>query len=154
MGNGKTPGGLWADALAATRQDATTPHGTSASPIGWITQYAASLGISIRNAVDGGNGPGGGGGGGGGGAAAPIAAGPDAVKRVMDSLANDLLGRTLSDKEFKRYYGSYKSAFAGNPDMDMQQHGIEALEGDDDYQEYQVAQKFATAMDSVLRGAS
>ena len=31
---------------------------------------------------------------------------------------------------------------------------IEALQANDDYQEYQVATKFASAMDSVLRGAA
>ena len=131
-------------------------NGTGLTPMTLAYQYAVGIGWIKDGSAVGGSGPGGGsgGGGGGGGGAAPVAAGPDAVKRVMDSLANDLLGRTLSDKEFRRYYGSYRSAFAGNPGMDMQQHGTEALQGNDDYQEFQVASKFATAMDSVLRGAS
>jgi hypothetical protein len=76
------------------------------------------------------------------------------MKRMMDALSMDLLGRTLNDKEFKRYYGRYKGAFAGNPAVDPQQHGTEALQRNDDYQEYQVATKFATAMKSVIEGAA
>lgn len=93
-------------------------------------------------------------GGGGGGAAAPEPADPTAMKRMMDALAQDKLGRTLSDKEFNRYYKSYAGDFRGNPRMDPTQHGVEALQGNEDYQEYQVAQKFADAFDGVLRGAS
>lgn len=83
-----------------------------------------------------------------------MAAGPDSMKRMMDGLSMDLLGRTLSDKEFKRYYGSYTGAFAGNPGMDPTQHGIEAMQRNDDYQEFQVASKFASAMKSVIEGAA
>lgn len=155
MGHGKTATGLWNDALAATKQNTEEGHTTyDKSPFGWITEYAGSLGIHTRT---GGNGPGGNGSSGGSsgsGAAAPVAAGADSMRRMMDSLANDLIGRTLSEKEFRQYYRAYKGDFGGNPALDEQQHGTNALKANDDYQEYQVAEKFATAMQSVLRGAA
>lgn len=105
--------------------------------------------------ADGSGGGGGGGGGyGGGGAAAPQPLDASAVRRAMDALSRNLVGRTLSNREFKDYYRQYKSEFAGNPDVDMQQNGIEALQRNDDYQEYQVATKFATAMESVIKGGA
>jgi hypothetical protein len=95
-----------------------------------------------------------GGGGGGSGAAAPTPADPSAIRRAMDQVSTGLLGRTLSDKEFDKYYGSYTSAFSGNPDMDPTQHMIESARTDGDYEEYQVATKFTGALDKVLRGSA
>lgn len=92
--------------------------------------------------------------GGGGGSAGPSPADPSAVKRMMDSMASDLIGRTLSNEEFRRYYRSYVRDFAGNPEVDAQQHGTEALQANEGYQEYQVAGKFARAFEGILRGAS
>jgi len=89
-----------------------------------------------------------------GGGAAPEPLDASAVRRAMDTLARNSIGRTLSNREFRDYYRQYKSEFAGNPDMDMQQNGIEALQRNDDYQEYQVATKFADAMKSVIRGVA
>ena len=143
MGRGKTGAGLYADLVAASAVG--VQQGQRVSPWDLLYRKAVSMGL---------DGPGGGGRRSGGGVAAPVAAQPDEVKRVMNSLASDLLGRTLSDKEFDRYYGSYKKAFSGNPGMDMPQHGTEALQSNEDYQEFQVASKFASAMNSVLRGAS
>jgi hypothetical protein len=140
---GRSMGPVWD--MFVEQASAYGQAGKRVTPIELARQYAAQAGIS---AVDGM------GSSGGSGAPAPMAAGPDSIRRIMDSLSNDLLGRTLSDKEFQQYYGSYRSAFSGNPEVDMQQHGIEALQANDDYQEYQVASKFASAMDSVLRGAA
>jgi hypothetical protein len=157
MGRGKTAMGLWDDALAATKQDSAMPHGSpSISPFGWITQFAGSMGISLREGTGPGAGGGGygGGGGGGGGAAAPMPAGRDAIKRAMDTMAMDLIGRSLSEDEVDRYYSRYVKEFSGNPNMDMQASGIDALQSNVDYQEYQVAQKFASAFGSVLRGSA
>lgn len=95
-----------------------------------------------------------GGGGGGGGGVAPQPADQSIVRRSMDSLARDLIGRTLSDDEFGKYYGAYTSSFAANPAVDQQQHGIDALKREDDYQEYQVVSKFAQAMDAVIKGVA
>jgi hypothetical protein len=143
MGRGKTGAGLYADLVAASAVG--VKQGQRLSPWDLLYRKAVSMGL---------DGPGGGGSSGGGGVAAPVADQPDEVKRVMNSLASDLLGRTLSDKEFDRYYGSYKKTFSGNPKMDMKQHGTEALQSNEDYQEFQVASKFASAMKSVLKGAS
>ena len=99
--------------------------------------------------------PGGGGRsyGGGGGSVGPMPVDQSAAKRMMDSLATSLLGRTLSEDEFKDYYADYSRRFAGNPAMDSQQDASEALQTQEDYQEYQVAGKFAQAMQSVIKGA-
>jgi hypothetical protein len=72
----------------------------------------------------------------------------------MDSLSADMVGRRLSDKEFKKYYNSYTKDFSKNPELDYQQDATEALRQNDEYQEYQVATKFAGALSSVLKGAS
>lgn len=114
-----------------------------------------SLAYSVLTGGLYGDGGGGGGGGGGfGGGAAPQPADASAVRRAMDTLSRNMLGRTLSNREFRDYYKQYKTEFAGNPDVDMQQNGIEALQRNDDYQEYQVATKFASAMESVIRGGA
>lgn len=134
---------LWERASNASAL--SVEQGRPMTPYSFINRYAIEGASSSSS---------GGGGGGGGGAAAPVAAGPDSMKRMMDALSMDMLGRTLSDKEFKRYYGSYKGAFAGNPAVDTQQHGMDALQRNDDYQEFQVASKFATAMKSVIEGAA
>ena len=139
---------MWERATRAS--SLTVAGGTPRTPYDLINQFAVEAGVT----ADGGGGSGSGGGGGGGGAAAPVAADPSSMKRLMDQLSLDMLGRTLSDKEFKSYYGKYKGAFSGNPAIDAQQHGMEALQRNNDYQEFQVASKFATAMKSVMEGAA
>lgn len=152
----RTGASLYAQAVRAITDSGYS--GAILSPFQWIQNYGRGIGFTnmdgtisdaAKSALSGG-----GGGGGGGGAAAPEALGADTMRRAMDALAGDLIGRTLSDKEFKRYYGAYRSDFAGNPALDTTQHGTEALQRNDDYQEYQVAAKFATAMESVIRGAA
>jgi hypothetical protein len=120
---------------------------------GLVTPKGAVGAPTTPTTSSGGSGSHGGGGGGGGGAAAPLPADPSSVKRAMDTLATGLIGRTLSDKEFTDYYKTYTGAFAGNPNIDMAQHGTESLQQDEGYQEFQVAQKFSTAFDSVIKGA-
>ena len=127
--------------------------GRPMKPMDLAHMYAEQYGVDVDKFLAE-QAAGGGGGGGGGGAAAPEPADPTAMRRMMDALAEDKIGRTLSDKEFNRYYKSYAGDFRGNPRMDPQQHGIEALQGNEDYQEYQVAQKFADAFEGVIRGAS
>lgn len=111
---------------------------------GWITSDG-----SIELPARGGGGPRGGSG-----PAAPTPSDPSAIRRAMDQVTMGLIGRTLSDKEFNKYYSQYVGAFSGNPDMDPAQHMIERTRKDEDYQEYQVATKFAGALDAVLRGAA
>lgn len=122
------------------------------------TPYSLAYGLAVQRGWISEKGiaplPSAGGGGGGGGAAGPTPYDQSTVKRMMDSLSNDLIGKTLSDEEFKRYYSSYTGAFSGNPEVDLQQHGTEALQADEGYQEYQVAGKFAKAFEGILRGAS
>lgn len=115
-----------------------------------IYRSPQALAYDILNGGGGSNSSGGGGGGFG--SVAPQPADASAVRRAMDTLARGTLGRTLSNREFRDYYKQYVSEFGKNPDIDMQQHGIEALQGNDDYQEFQVATKFADAMKSVIQG--
>lgn len=116
--------------------------------------YRSPQALAYEGFNTGSSGGGGGGGGYGGGAAAPEPLDASAVRRAMDTLARNSIGRTLSNREFRDYYRQYKSEFSGNPDVDMQQNGIEALQRNDDYQEYQVATKFASAMESVIKGVA
>lgn len=134
--------------------------GPRLTPIQWIQNYAAKIGFTSpdgsisQGAVDrlnAGNGPSGPSGGSG--SIAPQPLDRSSVRRAMDALAVGLIGRTLKEDEFGDYYKRYQADFRGNPDMDMQQHGIEALRQDDGYQEYQVATKFADALQSVAKGA-
>lgn len=76
-----------------------------------------------------------------------------AARRAMDTVSSSLLGRTLSDKEFDKYYAGYQGRATENPRLDYQQDMTEAVRSEDGYQEYQVATKFATALKSVMRGA-
>lgn len=125
--------------------------GKRVTPMELARKYAQQYGITATSTS--GAGPSGGGSSGSG-AQAPTPADATSIKRMMDSLSLDKIGRTLSDQEFQRYYGSYVRAFRGNPELDPNQHGVNALQANDDYQEYQVATKFASAFDKVLRGAS
>ncbi len=95
----------------------------------------------------------GGGGGGGGGRSAPQAPDATSIRRIMDSTSNNLIGRTLSDKEFDKYYKQYVGEFDANPDMDTQQVLTERVREEKDYQEASVAGKFSQAMASVMRGS-
>jgi hypothetical protein len=95
----------------------------------------------------------GGGGGGGGGRSAPQAPDATSIRRVMDATSNNLIGRTLSDKEFDKYYKQYVGEFNANPDMDTQQVLTERVRKEKDYQEASVAGKFSQALASVMKGA-
>lgn len=130
--------------MAQGRKD---ERGNPVTPVQLAMEFANKNGIKI-----GGMGPGGGGGGGGG-AAGPKPIDEAGIRRAMDSVSTSLIGRTLSDKEFKQYYHSYTKDFGGNPGLDYQQHETEAIKKEEDYQEMQVAQKFSKAFDSVLKGA-
>ena len=138
----KTGSGLWADAVEASA-NLWTMQGVRKSPFQIIAEWSSVVGP--------GNSSGGSGGGGGGGA--PQAADPSTIRRMMDQISTAMLGRTLSDKEFKHYYQSYVNGFNGNNNMDPQQHAMDAVRGQGDYEEYQVATKFAGALQSVLKGA-
>ena len=71
----------------------------------------------------------------------------------MDQVSLNYVGRTLDDSEFKRFYGDYKSTFSGNPGVDPVQLATDRVRQEGDYQEYQVATKFAGALQSVIGGA-
>lgn len=130
-------------------------NGQNTNPYTLAMQYARDRGIIKPNGQvvvpqngPGSNGPGPSG------PAAPVPADATGMRRVMDSLATNLVGRTLSDEEFNSSYKDYAAKFAANPDVDPTQVATESVQGNPDYQEYQVATKFAKAFDSVLRGAS
>ena len=94
-----------------------------------------------------------GGSGGGGGRAAPKPADATSIRRVMDATSTNLVGRTLSDAEFDKYYKQYVDQFNANPDLDTQQVLTERIREEDDYQEMQVAAKFSEAMSGIMKGA-
>lgn len=139
-----TGASLWAKAVATSQT--LLARGVRMAPMAIIQGWVAD-GTGTPDP------PSGGGGYGGGGAMAPQPADSTSIRRAMDQVSTGLLGRTLSDKEFNAYYKSYTSVFAGNPDMDPTQDMIEAARTEDDYQEYQVATKFAGALQSVLKGS-
>ena len=141
---------LWERAVGAS--ELSVRQGNPRTVWDFIRDRAAEAGggDDPRGTGPRGRGPGGGGGGG----AVPMPAGRDAIKRAMDTMALDLIGRTLSEDEVDRYYSQYVKQFGKNPNMDMQASGIDALQSNVDYQEFQVAQKFASAFDSVLRGSA
>lgn len=93
------------------------------------------------------------GGGGGGGRSAPQAPDATSIRRIMDATSNNLIGRTLSDKEFNKYYKQYVGEFNANPNIDTQQILTERVRKEKDYQEASVAGKFSQALASVMRGA-
>lgn len=129
--------------------DATNKAMVMYSNSGVDMGFSPWLSSSLAMPVDDGSGSGGGGGGG---AAAQQPADPSSIRRAMDQVSTGLLGLTLSDKEFDKYYGTYTSDFSGNPDMDPTQHMIEAARTDDNYEEFQVATKFTGALSDVLKG--
>lgn len=93
------------------------------------------------------------GGSGRGGRAAPQAPDATSIRKIMDATSNNLVGRTLSDAEFDKYYKNYVDQFNANPDLDTQQVLTERVRKEEDYQEMQVASKFSKAMSSIMKGA-
>jgi|694.fasta_scaffold36083_3 hypothetical protein len=117
--------------------------GIQVSPFELAEEYAQARGIQpLAPGDDGRKGP-----------AAPQPIDELGIRRAMDSVSTNLIGRTLSDDEFKNYYGSYAKDFRKDPGLDYQQHETEAIKREEDYQEMQVAQKFSKAFSSVLKGA-
>jgi len=92
------------------------------------------------------------GGGGGSGRSAPTPADPTSIRRIMDVTSSALIGRTISENEFNKFYKQYTNEFGSNPDVDPNQLAKEYARTDEDYQEYQVASKFSKSMSRVLRG--
>lgn len=143
----KTGKTLWEDAVNASAS-LWQNHRIRKTPYQIISEWAADITPKGASGSDGsgsrsGSGP-----------AAPMPADPSGIRRAMDTVTMQLLGRTLSDKEFNRYYSSYVKEFSGNPDMDPTQDMIEAAKSEDDYAEYTIATQFAGALDKVLRGAA
>ena len=95
------------------------------------------------------------GGGRGGGGGRTITAPDDTqIRRIMDQTSMGLIGRTLSDKEFNKYYKEYKSEYLGaQGNIDTQQVLTERVRKEEDYQEMSVAKKFGAAMANVLKGS-
>lgn len=87
------------------------------------------------------------------GRAAPVAPDATQIRRIMDATSSSLIGRTLSDKEFNKYYKQYLGEFNANPNIDTQQALTERVRKEEDYQEMQVASKFSNAMSQVMKGA-
>lgn len=144
----KTGKGLWEDAVDASGA-LWENHQVRKTPYQIIVEWAGQISPKSSGGGDGSRGSGGGSG-----AKGPSPADPSAIRRAMDQVTMGLIGRSLSDKEFNRYYQSYVSEFSGNPDMDPGQDMIERARKDEGYQEYQIATKFAGALDKVLRGAA
>lgn len=93
-------------------------------------------------------------GGGGGGGRTIVAPDPTQIRRIMDATSMSMVGRTLSDKEFKKYYEQYKKQYLGaEGNIDTQQILTERVRKEEDYQEASVANKFASAMSAVLKGS-
>jgi hypothetical protein len=95
------------------------------------------------------------GGGGGGGGGRTITAPDDTqIRRIMDSTSMNMVGRTLSDDEFDKYYKQYKNEYMSNEgNVDTQQLLTERVRKEEDYQEMSVAKKFGAAMSNVLKGS-
>lgn len=145
----KTGKTLWEDAVAASKS-LWENHGVRKTPYQIVAEWAQD----VEPKGGDGDGRGGSGYGSGSGGLGTPTPNPDEIRRAMDSVSMNLIGRTLSDKEFSRYYTGFAGEFqrtGGN--MDPAQDMIEAVRQDDNYQEYQVATKFAGALDSVLKGA-
>jgi hypothetical protein len=76
------------------------------------------------------------------------------IRRIMDQTSMGLIGRTLNDKEFNKYYKEYKKEYLGaQGNIDTQQVLTERIREEDDYQEMSVAKKFGAAMANVLKGS-
>jgi hypothetical protein len=143
----KTGKTLWEDAVNASAS-LWQNHRIRKTPYQIISEWAADITPKGAKGGDGNSGRSGSS------AAAPMPADSSAIRRAMDTVTTQLLGRTMSDKEFNRYYSSYVKEFGGNPDMDATQNMIEAAKSQEDYAEYTIATQFAGALDKVLRGAA
>lgn len=76
------------------------------------------------------------------------------IRRIMDQTSTGLIGRTLNDKEFNKYYKEYKKEYLGSEgNIDTQQVLTERVRKEEDYQEMSVAKKFGAAMANVLKGS-
>ena len=76
------------------------------------------------------------------------------IRRIMDSTSMNMVGRTLSDDEFDKYYKQYKNEYlSADGNVDTQQLLTERVRKEEDYQEMSVAKKFGAAMSNVLRGS-
>ena len=139
---GRSIGPVWQTFVDRSAMYAET--GKRVTPIELAQMYAIENGIKFGAGA---------GGSGGSGSSGPKPIDELGIRRAMDSVSTNLIGRTLSDEEFKKYYHSYTSAFSKDPGVDYQQHEVEAIKKQDDYQEMQVAQKFSKAFDAVLKGA-
>jgi hypothetical protein len=107
---------------------------------------------ALREIVDNGGIDGRNRGGSGSGSKGPTPADPTSIRRVMDVTSSALIGRTISEDEFNKFYKQYTNEFGSNPDVDPNQLAKEYARTDEDYQEYQVASKFSKSMSRVLRG--
>lgn len=145
----KTGKSLWEDAVGASKS-LWENHGVRKTPYQIVIEWAGEINPKASGGSNS-HGSGRTGSGGGLGAATPS---PDELRRAMDSVSMGLIGRSLSDKEFYGYYERFKGQFAATGgNMDAGQDMIEYVRKDRDYQEYQVATKFAGALESVLKGA-
>ncbi|NDB65203.1 MAG: hypothetical protein EB168_05990 [Euryarchaeota archaeon] len=76
------------------------------------------------------------------------------IRRIMDATSMNMVGRTLSDDEFDKYYKQYKNEYlSAGGNVDTQQLLTERVREEEDYQEMSVAKKFGAAMSNVLRGS-
>jgi hypothetical protein len=95
-----------------------------------------------------------GGGRGGGGGRSITAPDDTQIRRIMDQTSMGLIGRTLNDKEFDKYYKEYKKQYlSSGGNIDTNQVLTERVRKEEDYQEMSVAKKFGAAMANVLKGS-
>lgn len=142
----KTGKTLWEDAVAASKS-LWTSHHVRKTPYQIVAEWAGDISPKSSGGGSGSSGYGSSG-------LGTPTPGVDTVRQAMDQVSVGLIGRTLSDKEFARYYEHFKGDFASSGgNMEIGQDAKEFVQKDEDYQEYQVATKFASALDSVLKGA-
>lgn len=111
----KTGTGVWEDAVAASmsksqRGEYVTPLSIA---LGWLEEWQTNF----KPEDDGGGSGsyGGGGFGGGGGAGQINLMNEEDARAVVNSLASQMLGRTVNEKEFQQYYKSLLSLQRANP---------------------------------------
>lgn len=112
----KTGPGVWEDAVAASMSK--SQRGEYVTPLSIVMGWLQEWQTNFRPESDGGSsgyyGGGGGFGGGGGGGQINLMNEEDA-RAVVNSLASQMLGRTVNEKEFQQYYKSLLSLQKENP---------------------------------------
>lgn len=123
--------GLWDKCVEISRSEAA--EGRFIAPEEVYSQFVSSGlwpdpsqydgGSSGGSSYYGGGGGGYGGGGGGGTSASVTLSNPEDARAVINDLAIQMIGRTVTDKEFKQYYQSLNKAERANPTISSMSFG-------------------------------